>query len=105
MKRDRTVWLPRLLALAAALLIFSGLLELPSAVFRPAAATLGLAVLLLTLLWKRRQERRESDFANSVCKTLDDLMNGREPENYHPYEDSQLSKVQGKLLQIGRAHV
>ena len=98
MKRDRTVWLPRLLALAAALLILSGLLELPAAILRPAATALGLAVLLLTLLWKRRQERRESDFANSVCKTLDDLMNGREPENYHPYEDSQLSKVQGKLL-------
>ena len=89
MKRDRTAWVPLLLALAAALLILSGLLELPAAILRPAATALGLAVLLLTLLWKRRQERRESDFANSVCKTLDDLMNGREPENYHPYEDSQ----------------
>ena len=42
---------------------------------------------------------RESDFANSVLRTLDALMNGREPENFHPYEDSPLSKVQGKLLQ------
>ena len=64
MRRDRTVWIPPLLALAAALLILSGLLELPAAVFRPVATVLGLALLLLTLLWKRSQERRESEFAN-----------------------------------------
>ena len=99
MRRDRTVWIPPLLALAAALLILSGLLELPAAVFRPVATVLGLALLFLTLLWKRSQERRGAEFANSICETLDALMNSREPENYRPYEDSQLSKVQGKLLQ------
>ena len=97
MRRDNAI--PLLLSLAAALLVLSGLLELPTVIFYPAAAGLGLAVLLLTLLWKRRQERRESAFANSVCETLDALMDGREPENYRPYEDSQLSKVQGQLLQ------
>ena len=97
MRRDNAI--PLLLSLAAALLVLSGLLELPTVIFYPAATGLGLAVLLLTLLWKRRQERRESAFANSVCETLDALMDGREPENYHPYEDSQLSKVQGQLLQ------
>lgn len=86
MRRDNAI--PLLLSLAAALLVLSGLLELPTVIFYPAAAGLGLAVLLLTLLWKRRQERRESAFANSVCETLDALMDGREPENYHPYEDS-----------------
>ena len=99
MRRDNAAWIPLLLFLAGASLVLAGLLELPAAIFHPAAAGLGLAVLLLTLLWKRRQERRESDFANSVLRTLDALMNGREPENFHPYEDSPLSKVQGKLLQ------
>ena len=97
MRRDSAI--PLLLTLAAVLLVLSGLLELPTVIFYPAAIGLGLAVLLLTLLWKRRQERRESGLANSVCETLDALMNGREPENYRPYEDSQLSKVQGRLLQ------
>ena len=97
MRRDSGI--PLLLALAAVLLVLSGLLELPTVIFYPVAIGLGLAVLLLTLLWKRRQERRESGLANSVCETLDALMNGREPENYRPYEDSQLSKVQGRLLQ------
>nr|WP_325230942.1 HAMP domain-containing sensor histidine kinase [uncultured Oscillibacter sp.] len=99
MRRDGAMWIPFLLALSAVLLILAGLLELPAVIFRPGATVLGLAVLLLTLLWKRRQERREVDFANSACETLDALMNGRKPENYRPYEDSQLSKVQGKLLQ------
>ena len=99
MKRDGTAQMPLLIISGAILLILLGLLELPAALLRPAAVGLGTAILLLTLLWKRRQERRESEFANSVCETLDALMNSREPENYRPYEDSQLSKVQGKLLQ------
>ena len=99
MKRDSTAQMPLLIISGAILLILLGLLELPAALLRPAAVGLGTAILLLTLLWKRRQERRESEFANSVCETLDALMNSREPENYRPYEDSQLSKVQGKLLQ------
>ncbi len=99
MKRDSTAQMPLLIISGAILLILLGLLELPAALLRPAAVGLGTAILLLTLLWKRSQERRESEFANSICETLDALMNSREPENYRPYEDSQLSKVQGKLLQ------
>ncbi len=99
MKRDSTAQMPLLIISGAILLILLGLLELPAALLRPAAVGLGTTILLLTLLWKRSQERRESEFANSVCETLDALMNSREPENYRPYEDSQLSKVQGKLLQ------
>ncbi|MCI9658470.1 MAG: HAMP domain-containing histidine kinase [Lachnospiraceae bacterium] len=99
MKQDHTACLPHLLTLAALLLILLGLLELPAALLHSVAVGLGLAVLFLTLLWKHHQKQREFDFANSVCETLDALINDREPENYRPYEDSQLSKVQGKLLQ------
>ncbi len=99
MKQDHTACLPHLLALAALLLILLGLLELSAALLHAAAVGLGLVILFLTLLWKHHQKQREFDFANSVCETLDALINDREPENYRPYEDSQLSKVQGKLLQ------
>ena len=61
MRRDGAMWIPFFLALSAVLLILAGLLELPAVIFRPGATVLGLAVLLLTLLWKRRQERREVD--------------------------------------------
>lgn len=47
----------------------------------------------------RYKSRQATEFANDICETIDALMDGREPENYRPYEDSQLSKVQGKLLQ------
>lgn len=49
--------------------------------------------------WNRRQSRQLSDFANDICETIDALMDGRPPENFRPYEDSQVSKVQGRLLQ------
>lgn len=90
---------PLLLTLAAVLLLLLGALELPVSLLRVGTAGLGAAVLLLAGLWKRSQERREAAFANRVCETLDALAAGREPENYRPYEDSQLSKVQGRLLQ------
>lgn len=99
MKRDGLAQIPLLITSAAILLILLGVLDLPAALLRPAAIGLGTAILLLTLLWKRRQERREFDFANSLCDTLDALLNGREPKSDRPYEDSQLAKVQGKLLQ------
>ena len=99
MSGDGTARIPLLLVLSALLLILLGTLEFSAVLLRLAAVCLGLSVLLLTLLWKRRQARRESDFANSVCETLDALMRGREPENYRPYEDSQLSKTLGKLVQ------
>lgn len=47
-------------------------------------------------LWQRRQVCR---FAEELCRTLDELMAGREPENYYPYEDTLTARVQGKLLQ------
>lgn len=57
------------------------------------------AVILLTALWDSVKKRQAADFANEICETLDALMEGREPENYQPYEDSTVSRVQGKLLQ------
>lgn len=99
MRRNCTIWIPSLLTLTALLLILLGTLKLPVVFLRPALASLGLAVLLLTFLWRHGQEQREADFANSICETLDALMNDRVPENKRLYEDSQLSKVQGKLLQ------
>ena len=99
MRRDHAACPPRLLTLAALALLLLSLPELPAAALRGAAAALGAAVLVLTHLWKRCQERREAGFANSICETLDALEKDREPENYRPYEDSQLSKVQGRLLQ------
>ena len=45
------------------------------------------------------QRLQISSFAGEICETLDALMSGRQPEDYHPYEDSLTSRVQGKLLQ------
>ena len=63
-------------------------------------SALGAFALLAAVLWGREQQRQQSGLANSICETMDALMDGREPENYHPYEDSQASKVQLKLMQF-----
>ena len=58
----------------------------------------GLCLLgLLGNLWQRRQICR---FADELCGTLDDLVAGRKPEKYFYYEDTLVSKVQGKFLQF-----
>ena len=58
----------------------------------------GLCLLgLLGNLWQRRQICR---FADELCGTLDELIAGRKPENYFYYEDTLVSKVQGKFLQF-----
>lgn len=58
----------------------------------------GLCVLgLLGNLWQRRQICR---FADELCGTLDDLIAERKPEKYFYYEDTLVSKVQGKLMQF-----
>lgn len=91
--------LPHLLMLSALLLILLGVIKLPGQLLRLGMIVLGAAVCFITLLWKHRQEQWERDFSNDICETLDALTADQEPENYRPYEDSQLSKVQGKLLQ------
>lgn len=72
---------------------------IPSFVIRIVILVCSIVTLLLIFLWRRQQRRQQSDLANSICETIDALMDDREPENYHPYEDSQAAKVQGKLLQ------
>ncbi|MCI8795981.1 MAG: HAMP domain-containing histidine kinase [Dorea sp.] len=90
-----------LLLVTALLIILQCLLwdYIPPAYMRMFILVCGAAVFWLVILWNRRQRRRQSELVNTVCETIDALMDDREPENYHPYEDSQVSKVQGKLLQ------
>lgn len=103
MKDAKTRLLPMkaLLSVPAALLTLSGVLwnRLPPAGIRAILLVSGIAVPLLASLWDWRRKKQERDFANDLCETIDALMDGRQPENYSPYEDSQVSKVQGKLLQ------
>ena len=101
--KDRFRFLPEkyLLILAALALILCGVLweYLPSGGIRFLVLISGVLIFLLAFLWGRRQKKEQTDFANDICDTVDYLMNGCDPENYQPYEDSQISKVQGKLLQ------
>lgn len=47
----------------------------------------------------RRCCKEETALANAVCETIEALMRGETPENYHPCEDTQLAKVQTRLMQ------
>ncbi len=90
-----------LLSLTALFLILAGVLwdYIPYAATRIMFPASGALILLFTALWKRGQRRQESDFANHICQTVDALLDRRDPEWFQPFEDSQVSKVQGKLLQ------
>lgn len=89
-----------LISIALALLLCGSLWEyIPSGCLRVLLPAAGLIELFLVFLWDLRQKKEQSDFANDICGTVDSLMEGEVPENYQPYEDSQVSKVQGKLLQ------
>lgn len=90
-----------ILAILALVLALTGLLweYLPPVGIRILLVAAGSAIFLLVILWSWKQRREQADFANDICETVDALMDGREPENYQPYEDSQVSKVQGRLLQ------
>ena len=37
--------------------------------------------------------------ADELCRTLDDLIAERKPEEYLPYEDTLTARIQGKFLQ------
>lgn len=56
-------------------------------------------VVIAAVLWAAWQSRQLSDFSNDVCETVDTLMEGRELQNFSPYEETAFSKVQEKLLQ------
>lgn len=82
------------------LLTLLGLLSdaLPAAFIRLSLLLAGALIFLLALLWEYQTRRRQSDLANDICETVDALMDGRLPENYRPYEETELSKVQSRLL-------
>lgn len=56
-------------------------------------------IFLVAGLWIILQRRQIGLFADDVCETIDAAIAGRQPENFHPYEDSLTSKVHGKLMQ------
>lgn len=56
-------------------------------------------LLITAAVWMVYLKRRVSAFADDLCETLDALIAGRQPDNFHPYEDNLTTKVQGKLLQ------
>lgn len=72
----------------------------PPAITRAVLLICGAAVFVLSNIWDRCEARKQSAFANDICETVDALMDGREPGNYRPYEDSPASKAQEKLLQF-----
>ncbi len=71
----------------------------PRAGIRYVLLALCAGVCFTALLWCVWQRRQVCGFADELCQTLDDLIAGREPENYDPYEDSLTARVQGKFLQ------
>ncbi|MCH1982860.1 HAMP domain-containing histidine kinase [Ruminococcus sp. OA3] len=99
--RRRSMPVKTLLTIISLMLCLWGIMwnYLPAEGARYFIPASGAAVLILAALWNWDQKRQMSDFANDICETLDALMDEREPENYQPYEDSAVSKVQGKLLQ------
>lgn len=58
----------------------------------------GVLLLLFTFLQAGILNKRQSDFTNDICDTIDALMDGQEVEHYAPYEDTELSKIQSRLL-------
>lgn len=61
-------------------------------------------IFLVAGLWIILQRRQIGYFADDVCETIDAAIAGRQPENFHPYEDSLTSKVQGKTDAVLRYH-
>ncbi len=57
------------------------------------------AAFLATVFWARWQGRQLSDFSNDLCETVDIMMEGQEPQNFFPCDETAVSKVQDKLLQ------
>lgn len=85
-------------------MLFAGFLYVlwiwvPRASVRYTLLLLGGGICLTALLWCLWQRRQICSFAQDLCRTLDELMAGREPENYYPYEDTLTARVQGKFLQ------
>lgn len=90
-----------LLSCGALLLIFLGVMweYIPGIWVRILVFACGVFMLFLVICWSGRMKKRESDFAGRLCGDIDALMDGRELPDYHPYEETGMSRVQGKLLQ------
>lgn len=88
----------------ALLSLFSGILffigkNIPSVFLCLLFLIFCVLVLLLLLIWDAAQKKRMTDLSNDICETADSLIEGRELSNFHPYEESEASKIQAKLLQ------
>lgn len=55
-------------------------------------------IVLTTVLWAYYVKRRAENMADELCEMLEELLAGRKPENYSPYEDTLVNKVVDKLL-------
>lgn len=86
---------------AALLLIFLGVMWefIPGIWIRILIFACGLFSLFLVIWWGRRIEKDEIDFAGRLCGDIDALMDGCGIRDYCPYEETRISRVQGKLLQ------
>lgn len=91
----------KVLSVLAFVIVLLGILweYIPPAGLRCAFIIFGAGVFGLVSFWDWHQQYQQVDFANTVCETVDALIDGHSPENYKPYEDTTTSKVQEKLLQ------
>ncbi|MBS6397328.1 MAG: HAMP domain-containing histidine kinase [Clostridiales bacterium] len=71
----------------------------PRSGIRYGILAVSVGIFLLAGLWIWLQQRQIFHFADDICDTLDALIAGRQPDKYHPYEDSVTARVQGKLIQ------
>lgn len=103
MKKTGIRFAPVLILAAAAALaavLFWLLWEnVPQAAVRYGVLAVCGGIALLAVLWTAAERYLVGRFADEICATLDAVMAGRTPENFHPYEDSLATKVQGRLLQ------
>ena len=102
MKQKYVVYLYGVLTAAGILLVITLFRILWKYVPRAAVRYSVLAIcggfLLLALLWIMARQWQIRQFADDICETLDAAIADRQPENFHPYEDSLTANVQGKLL-------
>lgn len=103
MRKKKEIWF-RIVMLVVTAALASGLIfvlcrYVPRASIRYTLFTLCSGFFIVAWVWNRHERRQVSEFADDLCRTLDDLIAGREIEGYHPYEDSLTAKVQGKLMQ------
>lgn len=100
-RRDRAVGGMALLLQTVLFVCFVYVLwvRVPYGTVRYTLLFLGGGVCLLAFLWCLWQRYQVCRFAEELCRMLDDLIAGREPESFEPYEDSLTARVQGKFLQ------